>query len=813
MKYPISHFIVWMALIAVLLPGCTEQEPDIALIRKGVEVTVNLSLSPDAQNPFAHPVTRGGDEKDLAKVTDVWVLQFDGSGDHPGDEAILLTPPRYYANPKEEVRLLSGAKQRIIVVANTHQRFLNFTLTPGQDTYGSLKAMASDAGFAPVAAFAFDEDPDDLPMEGNVEIDIQSSGTQEIAIPMTYSVAKIEVTVQNAASSGLTITGVQLCGVPTSIDLLGGEAAYSEEISPSVYPAATYLTTWTNFPQKPLTLQPGGADYQQTWYVPRNQRGEAGATTADQKTKYAQYMGTQIITTCVEVTAMTADGSSRTYRFLAGADPVVDMNIRSGYHYTAKLQFKSPGTVGVDMRIVDYRRTLSETIDYVKDASGAELSASNCYILNPPLTGKRVYLIPINRADDYWTTTDKGYQKDNSQFRYRLNSTASGNGFGTELIWQDEPGLVEPRHIVDGVLTNVGCDQWPEDNQTICITRACGPFSSTDRLQNYIEITVPAGVEKRGNFLLGIYSADVNFLRQTDGFSWSLHFWVTDYVPGDSVTGGLVTNFTPGEPGQYIVPAGHVHRYAGAYWASTAEYGSKVMMDRNIGTRSTAYPQSASGNTAITATDPIGALFYQYGRKDPFPAIKPFDETNEPVTIRTAGKLGTLNEAVQYPTTIYGSATDGYWACDAPGSTTAYENGALYWWQDSKAAYKSSASAPKTFFDPSPYGWKIPRSEAWADFTVATTTNAGAQSRFTPFNTAYGGFYWPVGAVYGSVFYPAVGYINETNVLTGTSGVYTYSVSPYSNMGYAVSRLMSSGNAALNNVSRRSALSARSIQE
>ncbi len=801
MKHATHTLITWLAFATVLLAGCTDEEPDTALIRKGVEVSVSLSLNPDAQSPFADPLTRAGGE-DPTTVTDVWVLQFDGTT----DDAKLLTPPRYYKGVSG-IRLLSSPdKQRLVVVANTHQQFLNFTLTPGLDTYGDLKALASDAGLAPVMPFPLVEQPSDLPMEGSVEVMISATDTpQSITVPVTYSVAKLQLTLHNAVASDLTLTGLQLRGVPTTVDMLAGEATYDG----AVYPAATYLNSWSDYPFKELNLESGGTDYKQTWYVPHNERGQTQASSSDQKTAYAQYMGAQLITTCIEVTAKLADGSPRTYRFLAGADNTKDMNIKPGCLYTATLDFQRPGTVGVDMdmRIVDYRleqTTDTETIDYV-GTPDHESPASNCYILNPPLKGKRIYRIPVNRADDYWTT-DKGYQKDNSAQAYRLNMAAGGSGFGTELIWQDRMDMVEKRHIEGGKLINIGSENWNDPNK-ICVTRACGSYDAGNRLLNYIEIVVPAGAT-RGNFLLGIYAANPDYLRVTEGYSWSYHFWVTDYNPD------AIGNITSNQPGQFVVPSGNVHRYAGTIWA-TGECVSKVMMDRNIGATSAGYPQNETGDATINSTDLIGAFYYQYGRKDPFPATQAlYNESNGKVFIKVAGAPGTINDAVRNPTTLYGNTTLQYWAYTGDNATP-YENGKLYWWQDEKTAGKYSVNTyagVKPFFDPSPYSWKIPRSDTWADFATHTTTNTGTQSRFTPFTTACGGYYWPAGTVYGSVFYPATGCINLSNVVQNPNQAYNWTGSP-TTASLGVYRALYSSGSTTNNMARYYRLPVRSIQE
>lgn len=818
----LAQSITALLVAMLLLTGCSKDMTPGEDIRDGIEVSVNLSLLPDVNVPFANPLSRSG-TGDPMGVDDVWVLQFDKND-------ILRTPARYYTGT-EDVRLLSGTNQRIFVLANSGQKYLNFKLTPGLSTYADIVDMAADANAAPVTPFTLDDPPEYLPMEGcAANLSIDESGTP-VTIKMAYCVAKIEVTISNHLASGLTITGVQLCGVPTMADMLVIESKYSEADTPVVFPEAVRTNKWENYPLKSLDMKPDDASVTYAWYVPRNERGPIPAITNTdpmKKALYAQFMGTQIITTSIEVTALTDGGVERSYRFLAGANAYNDLNIKPSCLYKATLNFQSPGEVGIDMRIVEYRpeqTELVETIDYVKDKDGHEITrTANCYILNPPVKGKRIYLIPINRGDDYWTpnTNPSGYQTPESQqeaLLYRLNQSANGQGFGSELIWQDAMDMVEPRHIVDGAVVNIGGENWT-DNSKICITRACGPYE-TDRTKNYIEITVPAGA-KRGNFLIGVYKAGLNWKRiEERGFSWSFHFWVTDYNPDAPCAPAI----TPGQPGQFVVPGGNVHRYAGtaaSVWSAGKEYVDKVIMDRNLGMATAGYPLSASGSTISTANDLIGTFYYQWGRKDPFPAHQPvYDENNSLVTIQSATGPVTLNEAVKNPTTQYTSlsslGTERYWALKNGTTNTPYEPGNLYWWGDEKVSWITTSYAPKTFFDPSPYGWKIPRTEATDAINTTGAHNCIAdQVRFPKFADVLGAFYWPVGNVNGVVYYPAIGYIDPFRVSQAISTIaYTWTAAPStSNPGnYGVERSLTATGAGIGNGSRCNAFSIRCIQE
>ena len=180
------------------------------------------------------------------------------------------------------------------------------------------------------------------------------------------------------------------------------------------------------------------------------------------------------------------------------------------------------------------------------------------------------------------------------------------------------------------------------------------------------------GVE--GNCLVGF-----TIQNQTDAIRWSWHLWVTNYDPDDGGT---------------------------TYSANGYE-----IMDRNLGAKSVAVPTETMG------------LYYQWGRKDPFPrpqsftapagsssTIPLYKEQNTPVPISrvNSGTLANpLNSSVTSPTMfIYnGNAVQNY---DWMG---ANRNDNL--WND--------ISGQKTIWDPCPEGWRIPAKQGAGEGNYSIT--------------------------------------------------------------------------------------------
>lgn len=426
----------------------------------------------------------------------------------------------------------------------------------------------------------------------------------------------------------------------------------------------------------------------------------------------------------------------------------------------------------------NHRYNISITINSSGDASTdgriehygkVEFASANSYILNPAPAGTadRVYTIPIGRLNEFWKNVDNTL------------TIGEGDSWKAELLWQDTPSTDFIRFV---------------DLET-------GELSTTmtgTGVNQRIAVTTRAGYE--GNALIGIKKDG----KEAAGYIWSWHLWVTDYDPA--------YNAAPVD-GQYIyaVKAGAVHRYSGDTWTSSSvgRYKTKYIMDRNLGARTDGYST-------------VGALYYQFGRKDPFPCIGysnvlydingnslNYNGNNE-----NANTGVTLATGVLKPTTFYyKEATVNYGDWTNEGKTGDYI------WN-----HTQEGTELKSIFDPCPPGWKIPAIEVWQDFVYDVSSPANSTcmniNRDPQLGWTYNGYngirYWPKNSnVTGSIYYPAIG---NRRVGAGTMSyvsnqAFYWNSSPYSS---ALGKNMTSSNQAiLSNTPdhRGHAFSVRCIQE
>lgn len=232
----------------------------------------------------------------------------------------------------------------------------------------------------------------------------------------------------------------------------------------------------------------------------------------------------------------------------------------------------------------------------------------------------------------------------------------------------------------------------------------------------------------RGNAIIAITDASDNIL-------WSYHIWSSG-IPLASFSSTYKVSYD-----------------------NTQAIEAATLMDRNLG---------ATANVLKTTTKPFG-MYYQWGRKDPFPAkadmdgqvydlskpriYYPVDELTPNVIERT-NENGNIAYAVQHPDTrIVIASTGGNW-CLLNDPTL---------WGGAEAATEDVAplkdKSVKTIFDPCPSGWRV------ADVGAYPSKMTTAQATYS--STSYG-------RTFNSNFFSEPGYLEPT-----TKGINLYQTRGY----------------------------------
>ncbi len=402
--------------------------------------------------------------------------------------------------------------------------------------------------------------------------------------------------------------------------------------------------------------------------------------------------------------------------------------------------------------------------DYGRKSYEPALRVSNCYITPPHADYTTIFYIPIkDRVNEFWNL----YAASEPQSQYNIPSEPwiNNDDFSLELSWYDgeNNGTTHPE-ITD-----------------LQITKNFSPTTNTTEPQNAIMVIQPKGFEEQ-NYVINVKKGDV--------IIWSIHCWATKYNPYRGVDYSTVSERTTVNEVVDVVD-GKLHSYNDAggittpIWGFGGIYGEKFIMDRNLGARRGILPVGTTENFKD------GALFYQFGRKDPFPVNKTWGTV--------LGRI-SLAEVVNQPSRFVKG--DEYNDVQQWTSETELHNGDFIW-NDEKIRV-DSYRVGKSIFDPSPLGYRIPTIGVWNGFS---STNFAWQSTLGANGAIYSGI----------AYYPALGSYNYYSVDAVDSGknVEYVSADPYNNSTHS-RRLLYANGAAVNIVNgsgRANPLPIRPIQE
>lgn len=421
---------------------------------------------------------------------------------------------------------------------------------------------------------------------------------------------------------------------------------------------------------------------------------------------------------------------------------------------------------------------------------------SNCYMFDSSL-GDQVYYIPVDeRIYEFWA----GYQGYSGETltNYTLAET---DEWYPDIIWYtgDIYGLSNDETISGvtdyGYCNLIGDDDTqikferldPESEEYINLMRNekvtaqdCTTNFVTKNAKAIMKITLPC--KTMGIDDANIFVAVKKMIGTTQTILWSWHFWITDYNPNTSAPQSTDIE------GNFEVQNGHVHQYkdsstqTSAVWGSRGIYSEKYMMDRNVGMFAENKTYAAYGDL----------LYYQYGRKDPFPYNNSlyytmganFSSLSFTALSSTNYSNYTMKTAVQSPTVRYRSNYTYPWLSDDVASSTTCL------WNDVNIPYTfitDITQDQKSMFDPSPLGWKLPVYEAWSG--IISDINSGTNVDYVAVALSSSPDHGTSFIYGGYVYIPTCGYYTissmstPSSVITSASAdatIYMWTSSPYS---------------------------------
>lgn len=668
-----------------------------------------------------HPLTRSTSDLSVSEeIKDFWLIEFNEKGQR-------ISAPQYYDEYDEgtPLHLLRpdkiGAEYKVVMVANTHSRTLFSNIGDACNSIADLKKWGVKQG-SEMDFLSYDADGCGMYLSGEQCVDVSTTVLQCV---LKRSVARLTLNVRNNTPY-LRIISAQIHNIPEHFNCIDCLFANDHETYPQ-----TSLSAFFSYPIEEFSVS-NGETWSHSFFLPRNIRGTGGSESVQDKNFSPKDNATyvEVIAENLRDGQSVQQGGVMRYRFYVGTDMVNNYDVIPNFHDVLNLDFNGVGNPETDSR--------------VEDLGIMAMEEANSYILNPlPWDDKQtIYHIPISKINKFWSSVD------GQEYTYfESNLIDENTDWVAEVIWQDVPDRII--YFVDGDGNRT--DEFIGRGDTgfnVCTCKgACG------------------------NALVGVYKKGTK--PSTDGYLWSWHMWITDYDP---------ECHSPWQDEVFSckVPGGHIYRHRPVskddVWYS--EYQDRYLMDRSLGARS------------IDPYDDISSLlglFYQWGRKDPLIMNSGSSYTNRslydihgnnisfndgvlsrPMKVSTEGHTWYY-VAVQNPVTYFSSDDD--WAGKDIGRD--YK---LNPWRNPD--WNMDREATKSFFDPCPPGWVVPKHNSWLvhqppiDWpNVNNYYNSRTSGNILRFNRLIdNGFYSPVIGLYISTYRK-----NEYSIYN-TSRSYHYSL-------------------------------------
>ena len=674
------RYITYITALLLILTGCSDRLETVTL--PGAETDVYLAVTAQPMRS-ADALTKAAfiDPSTQESVEVKDLWVVQFDGTAAGSKLLKAC---YYPDysPSTKVRLItSTSANTILLVANTGDPAAELgRCRTLAEAETAGKTVIHDTG----AHGGQTAGKWNMIMNGKTAVTV-TDGMAPIAVSLVRNAVRIDVTINNATGSTanpVTIHSVTVCsGVPKMY-------YYTDYALPDVYPARVTDTKPYAYPATDWADGTGDGNTRQfTFYMPANKSGVISNTDASHKSAMAPQNASYL-----QVLATDSESRQLAYRFYLGADLVQDFNLVPGYRYQYNLTINGAGNAQTDSRVEDLS---------MQDFTHAPLA--NSYMVQPPSVEGvwKSVRVPVARVHEFWNVTD-GYEKVN-------NNALEPGCFG----WKAE--------IVRSTV------QLVEDVNFKWIKRTGTDYT------DYFEFAIPAGLE--GNFVLGIHRyTDAGQQLLDDVFLWSWLFWVSDYNPDASLPYLTPELDGSGNEARYVydVVGGEVNRLSGNLWKPGNRLDGQFMMDRNVG--------------ALSATrfDLKGLLYFQHGRKDPFPyysslhgaswkgavVYNRYDESsNYPSKhynqlVESDLLTDLVRYSVYHPDTYIMAVSAGWSLGDKDADGTLYVSGNN--WCDPKKTIHQ-----KSIFDPCPPGWKLPPNGAISFPTGTTSKDVNLMRNYT----------------------------------------------------------------------------------
>ena len=661
----------------------------------GVKVELNLeveSFFAGTEEATKAMVTKADTQPYSDEIKNVWWFQV------TSDEHKTIEASGYIDDYSEEINRMIvlpnvSGKFRFVYLVNSFDKNL-FTIVNGTTTLSDIidkkmdilksRGVFAKSGSTYYSIFSGEKTQD---------FDCTNPYLEPCQIYRNYAKISINITQDN---SGLDFLTGSMHSCRTRLDYF---AALEEKETKLTTVVTEFNSVESNFP---LNWEEGTHTF--TYYMPVNRRGVNDSKYTYTKPVNAPENATYFNLKTVKKGKKEDVGSlgsviirdGRNYRFYLGGNLINDFNINANTHYIYNLHFNGASNPKADKRVYQYQIT-----------ELGEVNKSNCYMIAPNVKDNldSYTEIPIKaKIKKFWTDARYNPDPDDLMTEDEIDKIFEDDSWYPEVLWYD-------------------CDNIPfgissKPNDRVIISKYRGVISSDDDY-THLSVGLPPTFDNWGNMLIAVkYDADSDGTKAGDEILWSWHIWLTDYTPYFKFDMSGVPTGIP-EKANYAysidVIKGDLHHYkdikdeTSPLWGTNGAYAKKLILDRCIGAQSA--DLIGQGNAKAAK----GILYYQFGRKDPFPGKAgkylqsdgTYKQQNHP---STSGSQVSFAESVRNPTTFYDVGEENW-------TSQSVDNSAL--WNDYAA---TNIGVDKSIFDPSPWQFAVPVHGTWKHFDLSNFT-------------------------------------------------------------------------------------------
>lgn len=409
-------------------------------------------------------------------------------------------------------------------------------------------------------------------------------------------------------------------------------------------------------------------------WVARSVRGTVNISNETMRDKERAPQGSSYL----QFTA-TKDGTKTrlVYRIYLGGNSIQDFNVLDNTNYNYNLTFKSAESIAdADGRVQLLNGASAST------GNTTFVPTANCFMVKP---GGSFHFDPFKfrrSGDDVdntqligWANSRGGICSVKVVWQTRENGDTGDPVLGVANSSSDHSNIVE--------LTNA-------DNSLLPSLPLTDGFKESGKCHIHCRVA-PNTIG--GNGVIAAYDKDKKIL-------WSWHLWVTDYNPDPH--GNVAVSEENKRKQKYT--------YRGENWLP--------MMDRNIGAQK-GFVEFPKDDLERSRANGVG---YSHGRKDPNPGS--FSRSKVELVTITEGVVDDLQN-------MYGP--DGYSVVsrDTYVPDPSYQSAEwtfqniLKWGYSQQTVWDGNV---KTFYDPSPQGWRVPPHEVLLNFFKDTSYAGNSKS-------------------------------------------------------------------------------------